>query len=70
MEADDDRMKEHLRLQLQSLQEQQTQQLQRRLEKKRQAAFEQQRDEADFSGQKGLSLSTDDADLVDQFSAR
>ncbi|XP_036453141.1 coiled-coil domain-containing protein 13 [Colossoma macropomum] len=70
MEGDDDRMKEHLRLQLQSLQEQQTQRLQRRLEKKRQAAFEPHRDEAAFDGQDGLNLSVDDGDLVEQFSAR
>ncbi|KAL7875425.1 hypothetical protein AOLI_G00103880 [Acnodon oligacanthus] len=70
MEGDDDRMKEHLRLQLQSLQEQQTQWLQRRLEKKRQAAFEPRRDEAASDGQDGLNLSVHDGDLVEQFSAR
>ncbi|KAI4896779.1 hypothetical protein NFI96_020091 [Prochilodus magdalenae] len=70
MEGDDDRMKEHLRLQLQSLQEQQAQRLQKRLEKKRQTAFEPQRDEAGFDAQDGLGLSVDDGDLVEQFSAR
>ncbi|KAL6491325.1 hypothetical protein MHYP_G00016700 [Metynnis hypsauchen] len=70
MEGDDDRMKEHLRLQLQSLQEQQTQRLQRRLEKKRQSAFEPHRDEEAFDDQDGLNLSVHDGDLVEQFSAR
>ncbi|KAL7880944.1 hypothetical protein SRHO_G00031980 [Serrasalmus rhombeus] len=70
MEGDDDRMKEHLRLQLQSLQEQQTQRLQRKLEKNRQAAFEPHRDEAAFDLQDGLNLSVHDGDLVEQFSAR
>ncbi|XP_017578432.2 coiled-coil domain-containing protein 13 [Pygocentrus nattereri] len=70
MEGDDDRMKEHLRLQLQSLQEQQTQRLQRKLEKNRQAVFEPHRDEAAFDLQDGLNLSVHDGDLVEQFSAR
>ncbi|XP_072544785.1 coiled-coil domain-containing protein 13 [Salminus brasiliensis] len=65
MEGDDDRMKEHLKLQLQALQEQQEQRLQKRLEKSRL-----RRDQAGFDGQDGLNLSMDDAELVEQFSTR
>ncbi|KAG7330662.1 hypothetical protein KOW79_006884 [Hemibagrus wyckioides] len=64
MEADEDRMKDHLRLQFQALQEQQVQRLQERLEKKKQISFETEKDEVSSNGQNSLDLSEDEGDSV------
>ncbi|XP_049337892.1 coiled-coil domain-containing protein 13 isoform X1 [Astyanax mexicanus] len=65
MEGDDDRMKEQLRLQLQALQQQQENRLQKRLEEQGQQGGRPGVDKQD-----GWDLSVDDADLVEQFSGR
>lgn len=64
MEADEDRMKDHLRLQFQALQEQQVQRLQERLEKKKQISFQTEKDEVSSNGQNSLDLSEDEGDSV------
>ncbi|KAB5578943.1 hypothetical protein PHYPO_G00188290 [Pangasianodon hypophthalmus] len=64
MEADKDRIKEQLRLQFQTLQEQQVQRLHERLEKKKQISFEKEKDEMSSNGQESLDLSEDEGDSV------
>ncbi|KAK3568184.1 hypothetical protein QTP86_034837, partial [Hemibagrus guttatus] len=64
MEADNDRLKDQLRLQFQTLQEQQVQRLHERLEKKKQISFETEKDEVSSNGQNSLDLSEDEEDSV------
>ncbi|MCJ8731121.1 hypothetical protein PDJAM_G00195780 [Pangasius djambal] len=64
MEDDKDRIKEHLRLQFQTLQEQQVQRLHKRLEKKKQISFEKEKDEMSSNGRESLDLSEDEGDSV------
>ncbi|XP_053537175.1 coiled-coil domain-containing protein 13 isoform X2 [Ictalurus punctatus] len=63
MEAEKDRIKEQLRLQFQTLQEQQVQLLHERLEKKKQISFE--KDEMSSNGQESLDLFGDEEDKGD-----
>lgn len=64
MDADQDRMKEQLRLQFQTLQEQQVQRLHQHLEKKKQVSFEKEKDEMSSNRQDSLDLSEDEGDSV------
>lgn len=62
MEADEDRMKEQLKLQFQTLQEQQVKRLHQHLEKKKQVSFEKEKDE--MSSNRQSDLSEDEGDSV------
>ncbi|XP_053485955.1 coiled-coil domain-containing protein 13 isoform X1 [Ictalurus furcatus] len=68
MEAEKDRIKEQLRLQFQTLQEQQVQRLHERLEKKKQISFE--KDEMSSNGQESLDLFGDEEDKGDSLLVR
>ncbi|TTB70984.1 Coiled-coil domain-containing protein 13 [Bagarius yarrelli] len=62
MEADDGRMRENLRLQLHSLQEQQVRRLHDRLEKKKQNSSETEKSETSSTRRRSLDLSEEDGD--------
>ncbi|XP_060782557.1 coiled-coil domain-containing protein 13 [Neoarius graeffei] len=64
MEADEDRLKEQLRVEFQTLQEQQAQRLRERLEKKKQISSEKDKDEMSLIRQDSLNLSEDSGDSV------